>query len=360
MTVTANVVELEYDILDVQTAANNQKNNKKHHHRPRSALTSKSSKNNLNNNNNAQSNWPADAFTPIEAIQGKPSTTNFAARKVSNFGNSSPVKPPGSAAIGKASMNRMPVQAVAMDDVFDFSKHEFPNRQQTDSKKNLPNPMPPRASTAGTRRSTPFGRFQFSPPAWQFSEKVDRDIIAFQREEEVAKFRFQHPGPYGEVVKETKPPHFVKDSPHNMTGTGNTMNTTHSKLDPDWHGTNTKQTRHGLYQPVRQKNVLPPRERLRPNTSGKIVNNDLPLYPQLKEIQDHGIHPGRWNVMTVEKDDEDRCLPSNPHQRPSTSQADFDYFYHNTRLIRGESVETRRRVEEIPSRVLSEKDPKFV
>jgi hypothetical protein len=145
------------------------------------------------------------------------------------------------------------------------------------------------SSTNVVRRADPADKRKPPDEPWKFSEKgIDRDMLILQQDLDIQAFRHRHPNVY-EVPKETKNPHFTKDAIKN--------NPTISR-----------------YRPV-------------PKTSGNILNNSLPMYPFLKTNLDHGIHPARWNVMTIEKDDPDRCKPE--LDRPGKSHTDFDKSFNS-------------------------------
>jgi hypothetical protein len=67
------------------------------------------------------------------------------------------------------------------------------------------------------------------------------------------------------------------------------------------------------------------RERIIPNTTGKIVNNEFPFYPFLKE---QSLNLPHWSAQTIPADDPDRARPDSKKGRMSQSsfhQA-FDYI----------------------------------
>lgn len=139
------------------------------------------------------------------------------------------------------------------------------------------------------RRTDPADKRKPPDEPWKFSEKgIDRDMLIIQQDLDIQAFRLRHPNIY-EAPKDTKDPHFTKD--------------------------------------VIKNNPTISRYRPAPKTSGNVLNNTLPFYPFLKTNVDHGIHPARWNVMTIEKDDPDRCKPE--LDRPGKSHTDFNKSFHS-------------------------------
>lgn len=142
-------------------------------------------------------------------------------------------------------------------------------------------------STTVPKRSDPTTKRKPPDEPWTYSAKCpDRDALILEQDLNVTAFRHRYPTVY-DVSNETKAPHFNKQAP---------------KVDP------TAQ-----------------RTRPLPKTSGNVLNSSLPFYPFLNE--NHGIHPVRWNVMTVDKDDPDRCKPE--LNKPGKNHTDFDKSFNN-------------------------------
>jgi len=261
----ANFVKVEYNIIDVQSELTKAKEKPKR--RPISSgrkLTSSppQSSNNNNNNNNNSNRIPNKPNLPQPPTQQPQSL------------------PPYPVAAGGAGLSAREPRDI--NDLITPPKIiQKPN---------------PSSSINPNKRPDPSAKRKPPLEPWKFSEKgIDRDLLILEQDVHISEYRHRHPGPYDNnpntsATKENpmKSPHFTKESIH------------HS-------------------------NILP---RIRPfsKTSGTIVNNQFPLYPFLKTNLDHGIHDTRWNVMSVQQDDPDRCKPE--YNQPGKSHDDFDRSYN--------------------------------
>jgi hypothetical protein len=306
----------------------------------------------------------------------------------------------------------IPAEKFAQGLIYDVNElgNSRPNTTDEGKKKTTIPSRPTTATTVNgaqdTKRQNAYDRFQAQapPPMWTFSEKIDLNTMLLDYDAKITKWRYDHPKPFDNFRKTPKPPVFVKDQWYaqhrpetdqddydgddffagldlNRTGQSKHTSRAHSQAASSRHTqtsrptsapqTQTKITKpstaiqrkvlnplsldikpaikkdyHEVYQPVREVGQLSPRHRLCSKTIGKAVNHDLPLYPALKERLDHGIHTTRWNVMSIPTDDLDRLFPI--RNRPTVTHEDFEQAFHATRTIRGEFVETIRKIDEVP------------
>lgn len=149
-------------------------------------------------------------------------------------------------------------------------------------------------------------------PEMYFSIKPpDRDILLTEQDLLISSFRLQHPSIYEDLQVSARLPELKREDCHHLAGVGR----------------------------------LIPRDRTQPKTTGTILNDSLPFHPKLKADLDHGIHPQRWNVMTIQQDDVDRLLPMTT--RPSTRHEDFERVFKGKNNVREEPRVVKLREEEL-------------